>query len=105
MKYAVIATGGKQYKVAENDVLEIEKIEVGQDTEITFDQVLLVAIDEAVEIGQPLVAGATVIATVLDQIKGDKIRVAKFKAKARYRRVIGHRQRLTKVKITSIAVK
>ncbi len=102
MKYAVIQTGGKQYRVSEGDELLVEKIEAEKGAQIDFDQVLLVAGDKKIMVGQPLVAGAKVKAKVLDQVKGEKIRVAKFRAKSRYRKVKGHRQRLTKIKIIKI---
>ena len=105
MKYAVIATGGKQYKVEEGAILEVEKLDVEADKELTFDQVLLYVADDTVVVGQPTLTDITVTAKVLDQIKGEKIRVAKFKAKARYRKVTGHRQRLTRVQISDIAAK
>ncbi len=105
MKYAVIATGGKQYKVEEGAILEVEKLDVEADKELTFDQVLLYVADDTVVVGQPTLTDITVTAKVLDQIKGEKIRVAKFKAKARYRKVTGHRQRLTRVQISNIAAK
>lgn len=102
MKYAVIQTGGKQYKVAEGDVIEVEHL-VGASETITFDNVLMVAQDEKAQIGMPYVDGVSVMATVVEpELKGEKIRVAKFKAKARYRRVNGHRQLLSRIKIESI---
>ena len=102
MKYAVFSSGGKQYKVAEGDIVELEKlkIEVGGDT--IFDQVMLLVEDGNIKVGQPNLAGVTVAAKVLDQIKAKKIRVAKFKAKSRHRKVYGHRQQLTRVQIQTI---
>src|SRR6266581_7429457 len=105
MKYAVIKTGGKQYKVTEGAVVEVEKLTVEPNGTVSFDEVLLYVEDGEVKVGQPYVDGVTVKATVLDQIKGKKIRVAKFKAKARYRKVYGHRQELTKLQIESVALK
>jgi len=102
MKYAVIQTGSKQYQVSEGDTLEIEKLEGKAKKKITFNQVLLVVDEKKVSLGQPLVKGAKVTAEILEQKKGVKIRVAKFKAKSRYRRVKGHRQQLTKIKINKI---
>lgn len=102
MKYAVIRTGGKQYKVAQDDELEVEKLEGKKGSSLIFDEVLLLVDKAKVKVGQPLVKGAKVKAKILDQIKGKKIRVATYKAKSRYRRVKGHRQRLTRVKISSI---
>lgn len=102
MRYAVIKTGGKQYKVSEGEALLIEKIDGKEGEAVVFDEVLLLADEKKVKIGQPLVKGAKVKGTILSQVKGEKIRVAKFKSKSRYRRVKGHRQQLTKVQITKI---
>ena len=104
MKYAVIQTGGKQYKVAEGETLAVEKLQGEPGSQYTFDQVLLL-VNGTTQIGQPFVLGATVSAKVVDQTKGVKIRVAKFKAKARYRRVTGHRQQLTQLLIEKIEAK
>ncbi len=104
MKYAVIQTGGKQYQVSEGDTLEVEKLEGKAKAKLTFDKVLLVVDDKKISLGQPLVKGAKVTAEILEQKKGDKIRVAKFKAKSRYRRIQGHRQLLTKLKILKITL-
>ncbi len=104
MKYAVIATGGKQYKVTVGQTLRVEKL--GSDAkEITFDQVLLVVDGDQVEIGTPTVAGVQVFAEYLGDVKAEKIEVFKFKSKSRYRRHTGHRQGLAQVKITGIGTK
>lgn len=105
MKYAVLASGGKQYKVSEGTVVELEKLQVAEGDQVTFDNVLLFVEDGIVTVGQPNVPGVAVTAKVLGQIKARKIRVAKFKAKAKYRKVHGHRQHLTKVQIESIGKK
>ena len=105
MKYAVFASGGKQYKVQEGSVVELEKLKVEAGSNVVFDNVLLQVEDGIVNVGQPNVFGATVTAKVLDHIQGKKIRVAKFKAKARYRKVYGHRQELTRVQIEKIGAK
>ncbi len=102
MKYAVIRTGGKQYRVAEGDEIEVDKLEAEKGKPFTFDEVLLFVDGDKVKVGQPLVKGVKVKAKVVDQLKGKKIRVATYKAKARYRRVKGFRSRLTKVKIEKI---
>lgn len=104
MKYAVIRSGGRQYRVAEGEELVLDKLpeKVGQ--EVAFE-VLLLADGEAVKVGRPVLGQVQVLAEVLGQEKGEKIRVAKFRAKSRYRRVSGHRQSLTRVKIKKIAVK
>lgn len=100
--YAVIKTGGKQYKVSEGEILEIDKIEGKKDQKINFSDVLLVADGDKVEIGQPQVPEAKVTAKIIDQVQGEKIRVARFKSKVRYRKVRGFRAQLTKVKIEKI---
>lgn len=102
MKYAIVKIGSSQHKVAEGEELFIDKITTEKDQPVKIDQVLLVADNGQVSVGQPLVAGITVTARVVDQVKGKKIRVATYKAKSRYRRVIGHRQHLTKIMIESI---
>ena len=100
--YAVIETGGKQYRVAVGDTLSIEKLAVEPGTGITFDRVLMVGGDGSTTVGTPLVAGATVQAQVEQQYRGPKIVVFKYKPKKRYRRRTGHRQSLTRVAITAI---
>ncbi|MBI2036684.1 50S ribosomal protein L21 [Candidatus Microgenomates bacterium] len=102
MNYAVIRTGGKQYKVSVGDVVEIDKLPVEKDKEIVFDEVLLLAWDGQIKIGTPTLTGITAKAKVLEQKKGEKVRVAKFKSKVRYRRVMGFRPLLTKIKIEKI---
>lgn len=101
--YAVIKTGGKQYRVEEGDVLRIEKIEVGVGETIDFEEVLLVANGESVNIGQPLVEGAKVTAEVVAQGRHKKIRVVKLRRRKHSRKQQGHRQWFTEVKITGIA--
>lgn len=103
MKYVILRTGGKQYRVLEGQILGIEKIEKKPQEKVEFDQILLWVDETERKIGQPLVEGAKVEAEVLEQFKGVKVQVAKFKAKARYRKRKGHRQKLTKVKITKIS--
>ena len=103
MKYAVIKTGGKQYKVAEGDVIEVERMDNKADEAITFPEVLLYTADGVSLIGQPLVDGVVVSGKVLTHLRGEKIRVEKYKAKVRYRRVTGYRQELTQVRIESIS--
>lgn len=105
MKYVVFQTGGKQYKVTEGSILEVEKLTVQAGEEVSFANILLSVADGAIQIGKPFLAGAVITAKVLEQTKGPKIRVAKFKAKSRHRRVTGHRQSLTKVQITKIGIK
>ncbi len=100
--YAVILTGGKQYRVQQGDVIFVEKIDSQADEAVTFDQVLLVGDGEATKIGAPTVAGAKVEGKVLAQVKGKKIVVYKYKAKKNERKKQGHRQPYTKVEITAI---
>jgi large subunit ribosomal protein L21 len=100
--YAIIETGGKQYRVAVGDTLSIEKLSVEPGSGITFDRVLMVGGDGSAKVGTPLVAGATVQAQVEQQYRGPKIVVFKYKPKKRYRRRTGHRQALTRVAITAI---
>lgn len=99
--FAIIKTGGKQYKVSEGDVIRVEKIEAEVGDKIEFDQVLMVAGDD-VKVGSPVVEGAKVSAEVLDQKKDKKIVIFKFKAKKNYRKKKGHRQPYTLVKIEKI---
>ena len=99
--YAVISTGGKQYKVSEGDVIRVEKLGVEAGETYTFNQVLLVSGDE-MKIGAPFVENATVEADVIDNIKSKKVIVYKFKRKTGYHKKKGHRQQLTAVKITKI---
>lgn len=99
--YAVIATGGKQYKVSEGDVIRVEKLGVEAGETYTFNQVLLVSGDE-MKIGAPFVENATVEADVIDNIKSKKVIVYKFKRKTGYHKKKGHRQLYTKVKIEKI---
>jgi len=105
MEYAVFASGGKQYKVKPGDTVELEKLEGVEGDAITFDNVLLHSLEGGITVGQPTIAGVNIVGKILGQMKGVKIRVAKFKAKARYRRVQGHRQLLTQVKIEKIVSK
>jgi len=103
MKHAVIVTGGKQYRVAVDDVVYVEKLPVENDETVTFDQVLAVIDEESSVFGTPVVAGATVTATVVKKdVKSKKVRVYKMKPRKNYRRTQGHRQTYTKVQITAI---
>lgn len=100
--YAIIRTGGKQYRVSEGDVLNVEKLNVEEGQEVVFDEVLTVVNDGDVKVGTPTVAGAKVTAKVAKQGKADKIFVFKYRAKSNYRKRQGHRQPFTQVEITSI---
>jgi large subunit ribosomal protein L21 len=101
--YAVIKTGGKQYRVAKNDVIKIERLDGEVGGEVTFPEVLMVGGDSP-QVGAPLVAGAKVTGTVLEQGKGDKIIIFKKRRRKNFRRKNGHRQLLTVVRIADIAV-
>ena len=102
MKNAVIMTGGKQYRVAEGDVLFVEKLDVEAGETVTFDQVLAVIDEAGSKFGTPVIEGATVTANVVKNGKGKKIRVYKMKPKKGYRRTQGHRQPYSQVKIEAI---
>ena len=99
--YAIIATGGKQYKVSEGDIITIEKLGVEAGQEVTFDQVLAVSGDE-LKVGNPTVEGASVTASVVKEGRGKKVIVYKYKRKTGYHKKNGHRQAFTKVKIEKI---
>jgi large subunit ribosomal protein L21 len=103
MKYAFILHGGKQYHVQEGKTILMDKIDGDKDSKILFSQVVLVRDEDEVKIGAPFVEGAHADATIVEQVKGDKIRVSKFKAKVRYRRTTGFRPRFTKVRIEKIS--
>ena|SRR6201996_318087 len=100
--YAVLETGSKQYRVATGDKLEVERLEVEAGKPFTFDRVLLVNNGGKVAVGAPTVAGATVVADVVEHIRGEKKLTFKMKRRKGYHKTIGHRQELTVVKITSI---
>jgi large subunit ribosomal protein L21 len=102
--FAVIKTGGKQYLVKEGDILSIEKLAGQVGEKIIFDQILLIGNNQKIKIGQPLVKDAKVEAEILEQGKGPKVKVIKFKRKVRYHRKKGHRQPFTKVKIVKISL-
>ncbi len=100
--YAVFKTGGKQYRASTGDVIKVEKIEAEKGATIELDQVLMVGEGEDVKVGTPFLEGGKVTATVLDQGRGDKITVIKFKRRKNYRRQMGHRQYFTQIEITGI---
>jgi large subunit ribosomal protein L21 len=100
--YAIIAAGGKQYKVTKGDILEIEKLEDAVGSEVKFDQVLMVVDGEDVVIGTPHVSGAQVIGEISEHGRGDKVTIIKFRRRKHYMRKQGHRQYFTAVKITDI---
>src|SRR5258706_10164790 len=103
MKYAVIHSGGKQYRVSEGDTVIVDKLGLEADSSYTFPEVFLFVEDKKVEVGTPMVKDVKVVGTVVAEKKTRKVRVAKFKAKAKYRRVHGHRSTMTFVKINTIS--
>jgi large subunit ribosomal protein L21 len=102
--YAVIRSGGKQYRVAEGDVVCVERLDAESGSAVEFKDVLLVNTGEHTRIGRPLVSGATVTGTVEAEGLGEKVLVFKYKAKKQYRRLRGHRQAFSKVHIDKISV-
>lgn len=101
--YAIIRTGGHQYRVEPGDTIEVERLEAETGSQVELGEVLMVSNDSGVQVGSPLVEGAKVIATVLRQGKGKKLVVFKYKPKKRYRRKTGHRQNLTMLSIKEIS--
>ncbi|MEW6244428.1 MAG: 50S ribosomal protein L21 [Bacillota bacterium] len=102
--YAIFETGGKQYRVSEGDVIRVEKLNLEEGDTVTFDRVLLVSKSGKVRTGTPTVEGARIEAKVLEQGKGPKILVFKYKSKVQYRKRKGHRQPFTRVQIEKIVV-
>ena len=100
--FAVLKTGGKQYKVAKNDVIEIERLPGEAGETIVFDQILMLGDGDAATAGAPLIAGASVAGTLLEQAKGDKVIVFKKSRRHNYRRKRGHRQELSVLRIDEI---
>ena len=103
MTFAVIRTGGKQYRVTPNSVLKVEKLEAEAGATVTFHDVLAVGSEAGLTLGAPTVPGASVSATVLEQTRGDKIIIFKKKRRQNYRRKRGHRQHVTVLRIGDIA--
>ena len=101
--YAVILTGGRQYRVEQGAVLRVEKLDAEPDAAVTFDHVLLVGEGDAVTIGTPSVAGASVTAKVRNHGRADKVRIVKFRRRKHHRKQMGHRQHYTEIEITGIA--
>ena len=103
MSYAVIKTGGKQYRVTVGDKLDVEKVDGAEEgSDVTFESVLAAGEGESVRLGAPFLSGASVVAKVLNQFKGEKVIAFKFRRRKGYHRKKGHRQLQTKVQITSI---
>ncbi|NDP41641.1 MAG: 50S ribosomal protein L21 [Aromatoleum sp.] len=100
--YAVIKTGGKQYKVAPGEKLKVEQIPADVGAEVILDQVLMIGEGDGVRLGQPMVAGATVKATVVSHGRGEKVRIFKMRRRKHYQKHQGHRQNYTELKIESI---
>jgi large subunit ribosomal protein L21 len=103
--YAVIKTGGKQYKVAAGDKLKVEKLVGDVGSTVVIDKVLLIANGESTTVGAPLVAGATVNATVVSHGRGDKVMIFKMRRRKHYRKTQGHRQSYTEIQIDTISAK
>jgi len=102
--YAVIKTGGKQYRVSSGEKLKVEQLAADVGSQITIDQVLLVADGEKVSIGQPLVAGAKVEATVVNHGRADKVHIFKLRRRKHYKKQQGHRQNFTEIQVDKISV-
>ncbi|MCL5256486.1 MAG: 50S ribosomal protein L21 [Chloroflexi bacterium] len=100
--FAVIETGGKQYKVAVGQTVDFEKLEGEPGDKVELDKVLMVSDDSSVKVGHPFVEGARVVGTIVESARGPKVVIFKFKAKKRYRRTTGHRQAYTRVAIEGI---
>ena len=100
--FAVIKTGGKQYRVSQGDKLRVESLEANQGDAINLDQVMMVGEGDKITVGEPMISGATVSAKVLNHGRGRKVDVVKFRRRKHYRRQMGHRQNYTEVEITGI---
>lgn len=100
--FAVVKTGGKQYRVAVNDVIQVEKLAGDAGSSIEFPEVLMVGNDQGVQVGTPLLSGVPVTGEILEQTRGEKILVFKKKRRHQYRRRAGHRQELTVIRVTGI---
>jgi len=101
--YAVIKTGGKQYRVSEGDTIRVEKLPAEEGASIELDQVLMIADGDDIKIGAPVVAGASVKATVLSHGRGDKVMIFKMRRRKHYRKTQGHRQNYTEIRIDGIS--
>ena len=101
--YAVIKTGGKQYRVAEGQTLKVEKLDVEEGAAVEFDQVLMIADGDRIQVGAPYIDGARVSATVKSQGRSPKVLIVKFRRRKHYRKTQGHRQSYTELKISSIS--
>ena len=101
--YAVIATGGKQYRVTKDAVLRVEKLDAEPGSTVEFGEVLLVGVGANVQLGKPRLAGSKVVATVVRHGKGKKVSIVKFRRRKHYMRQKGHRQMFTEIKVTDIS--
>lgn len=102
--YAVIKTGGKQYRVSEGDLLKVEKISGEKGSQVSFNEVLMVSKDGHIQVGRPFVEGAVVLGEIVDDVKGPKITIFKMKRRKGFRKKTGHRQTLTSLKIKEISI-
>jgi len=102
--YAIIKTGGKQYRAEAGSLLTIEKLEGDRGSEIVFDEVLLVSSEAGVQVGVPTVAGARVLATVVEQTRDNKVLIHHYRRRKNSRKTMGHRQWITRVKVSSVEV-
>jgi large subunit ribosomal protein L21 len=102
--YAVIKTGGKQYKVSEGDTLDVEKIDGEKGNEVVFEEILMISRESEIKVGTPYVEGAKVTGEIVAQTRGSKIKVFKMKRRKGYRKKTGHRQELTGLKIKEISM-
>jgi large subunit ribosomal protein L21 len=103
--YAVLETGGKQYRVAPGETVEVDRLEAEAGKPVTLDRVLLVSNDDRLSIGAPTVANAAVVADVIEHFRGDKKIAFKMKRRKGYHRTVGHRQEMTRIRISEIKVK
>ena len=102
MAYAIIKTGGKQYRVAAGDKIEVEKLDVAVGDTVTFDEVLASVNGDSINVGSPFIAGASVTAKVVDQVRAKKVVAFKFKRRKGFHKTKGHRRHLTRLEIVSI---
>ena len=104
MAYAILKAGGKQYKVTEGDIIDVDKLDVEAGQETTFSEILMHGDGDKLSHGSPLLSGASVVAEVVEQRKADKVIAFKYRRRKGYHRTVGHRQKLTRVRIKSIAL-
>jgi large subunit ribosomal protein L21 len=102
MAYAIIRSGGKQYRVAPGDIIAVEKLNAASGDQVVFDEVVLQADCDNITVGNPVIAGAQVTGELIEQFKDKKVIAFKYKRRKGYHRTVGHRRRLTRVKINSI---